>query len=250
MLHSLRYRLLLAMSIVVLVAVGTVGIVTSRSTTSAFTRYVERDLERTRTVMAELLDSYEQGQDPAQLQELAEKLGGASSERIVVTDAGGNVIADSGGQLVGETLELPGPAGAMFVRGGQVAAGGSPLLPITGSVTYGPEIGGPFQAAVPMTQPVLVNGFVDPAVTMPFTSMVGISLSDPPAVFSSEGPAQVFAAGDHLAWNRTMLPLAVLPAAEAPAGGAPAGDLIVARLPSVRSGEVGFLNSVNQQLLL
>src|SRR5829696_8519225 len=111
MLHSLRYRLLLAMSIVVLVAVGTVGVVTSRSTTSAFTRYVESDVMRTRAVMAELLDSYTQEQDPAQLQQLTEKLAGASGERIVVTDAAGKVIADSGGHLVGETLSLPKPTG-------------------------------------------------------------------------------------------------------------------------------------------
>jgi signal transduction histidine kinase len=250
MLHSLRYRLLLAMSIVVLVAVGTVGIVTSRSTTTAFTRYVEGDFARTRVVMAELLDSYKQGQSTDQLQELAEKLAGAAGERIVVTDPEGKVIAASDKQLVGETLDLAAPPGAMFVSGGgQAVAGGATMLPITGSVEYVPKIVVPFQKSVPITQPVLVKDFIGAPVTMPVTSMVGISLAEPQGPLSGGESMRIFAGGDPMEWSRAMLPLAVLPAGEALVTGEPANDLIVARLPSVRSGEVGFLNSVNQQLL-
>ncbi|HET9496672.1 MAG TPA: ATP-binding protein [Chloroflexia bacterium] len=253
MLHSLRYRLLLAMSIVVLVSVGTVGIVTSRSTTSAFTRYVERDFERTRTVMAELLDSYKQGQSPEQLQELAEKLSDAAGERIVVANPEGKVIADSGKELVGETLDVAPPPGAMVVRrDGPVGAGagGTAMMPITDSVDYVPGIDAPLVEAAPMTGPVVVGGFVDVVPTMPVTSMVGISLAEGGMSFSADAPLQVFSAANRLTWTRAMLPLALLPAAEASTGGEPAGDLIVARLPGSRSGEVGFLSSVNQQLLL
>src|SRR3989442_4098528 len=127
MLHSLRFRLFLTMSIVVLVAVGTVALSTSRSTTNAFQSYVERDLEREQRFIESLLASYNGGQDTSNLQSAAKQMAQATGDRIIVAQGDGRVIADSDDELGGQMLPWPLPAQKPF--GG--VAGVSAEKPVT-----------------------------------------------------------------------------------------------------------------------
>ena len=127
MLHSLRFRLFLTMSIVVLVAVGTLALFTSRSTTKAFQSYVERDSEREQAFIESLLASYKGGQDTSNLQSAAKQMAQATGDRVIVAQGDGRVIADSDDQLVGQMLPWPLPAQVPF--GG--VAGVTAEIPVT-----------------------------------------------------------------------------------------------------------------------
>ena len=55
MFNSLRVRLLLTMSVVALVAVGSIALLTSRSTTDQFQRYVATDIQRNQQLVSDLM---------------------------------------------------------------------------------------------------------------------------------------------------------------------------------------------------
>ena len=142
--HSLRFRLLMTLVVVVVVAVGTVAVFTSRSTTSQFQRYVARDIERDQRVLEAVLQSYQEGEDRQNVQALVKKMARAAGDRIVVVDNTGRVIADSADQLVGQTLPLPmpfSPAPPPWSLGEQPA----------------PGLHGPVAADVPFLAPIFVR---------------------------------------------------------------------------------------------
>ena len=121
MFHSLRFRLFLTMSIVVLVAVGTLALFTSRSTTNAFQSYVQRDSEREQAFIESLLASYKGGQDTSNLQSAAKQMAQATGDRVIVAQGDGRVIADSDDQLEGQMLPWPLPAEKPFGVAGVTA---------------------------------------------------------------------------------------------------------------------------------
>src|SRR5438067_1328276 len=127
MFQSLRFRLFLTMSIVVLVAVGTLALFTSRSTTNAFQSYVQRDSEREQAFIESLLASYKGGQDTSNLQSAAKQMAQATGDRVIVAQGDGRVIADSDDQLVGQMLPWPLPAEKPFGVAGVTAE-----IPVTG----------------------------------------------------------------------------------------------------------------------
>jgi signal transduction histidine kinase len=239
-LHSLRIRLLLAMSLVVLVAVGSVAFFTSRSTQDRFQTYVRSDIARDQLVASQLISGYNGDPSPASLQTLVEKLAGTSGERTVVAGNTGKIIADSGHTLVGQTLDLP---PALTVMAGTTAAFG--VQNGSGQVTVSAPVNAP-------SGTMIISGTEKP-------SLIGIQVS---------GTTNV-------AWAPVFIPLAMAPISSTDstsnpgkrtdvvvvggAGGAPPGgskafpaDLIVARItsPGGTPTELGFVESVNQQLLL
>jgi signal transduction histidine kinase len=231
MFNSLRFRLLLTMSIVVLVAVGTVAIFTSRSTTDQFQRYVTTDIQRNQQLVSQFLTSYQGNPTIENLTTLVKKLADTSSERIVVLEGDGKVLIDTEGTLVGQTLEWPVRPPVFIGTGGEAAA------PITSSA------GIIFPAPVTITES---NGGTTShiEVAVPISGAVGVTFSD----------------GDPRP-GRGFIPFVVIPAPPSTvagsagnsvsAPGTPA-NLVLVRLPR-RGGnpnENGFLNSVNQQLLL
>src|SRR6476469_5222424 len=117
MLHSLRVRLLLTMSLVVLVALGAVAFFTSRLTRDQFQVYVRDDMQQDQLIVSQLLSQYNGDSNPENLQTLVEQLAGTSSEHIVVANREGTILADSGGTMVGEKLQMPGPPATTFGAG-------------------------------------------------------------------------------------------------------------------------------------
>jgi signal transduction histidine kinase len=128
-LHSLRYRLLLAFLLVVVVVAGTLVLLAVRATSSEFQRYVERgSVLRDRRLQGMLATYYEQNRNWLSVQPLIEQMAKMSGERIILADQTGLVIADSDhrivGQLASHTWQGPGtlilwdevPIGVLFVR--------------------------------------------------------------------------------------------------------------------------------------
>jgi len=108
MIHSLRFRLLIAFLSVILVTIGTVSLFISLRTSGEIGRFEER---REEAHFARLLHSltqhyFEQG-DWTGIQTQVEEMGSLYGRRIVLTDKSGVVIADSQGALVGQTYQPP-----------------------------------------------------------------------------------------------------------------------------------------------
>jgi signal transduction histidine kinase len=239
MLHSLRFRLLLAMALVVLATVGTVALFTSRTTSSEFARYLRSDAQRNQRMVSDLISAYRGDPSPDNLANLVKQLAENSGEHIIVADHTGSVLADSEGKLVGQTLNFPPPRPGVFFN--QVVGGEAPMIPITSAL--GTTMTGPITSTsgiVAATEPTL---FITQALTVP----VGAE-------------STYVQAGDTIAWAPFFVPLASGAVGVAGVGGTGeqsvtaslAGDIIVARIPSAEGGrpERGFLSSVNQQLLL
>ena len=104
MLHSLRFRLLLTLIGVVVVAVATVALFASRVTSRELQRYVELDIGRNRRLTDTLMTYYARNGDGGNPQALVRQIASETSERIIMTNGVGQVQADSAGALVGQTI--------------------------------------------------------------------------------------------------------------------------------------------------
>ena len=116
--RSLRLRLLLATILVVLVAVGVTAVVARYRTTGEFRRYVEhRGALRYDRLAGFLARYYDLNLSWEGVQPELEQIGEISDQRVVLTDAEGKVIADSGRSLVGKSVgsHWPPPV-ASFVK--------------------------------------------------------------------------------------------------------------------------------------
>jgi len=110
MIHSLRFRIMLAFSLVILVTVGTVFFFFSQTTKGEITRFEER-VERTlATRMAAELTHYYRLQGSWEgIQPFVEQWGTLSERRIILVDTEGIVVADSQGDLLGKPYEPDSP---------------------------------------------------------------------------------------------------------------------------------------------
>lgn len=114
MFNSLRVRLLLTFIMVVTVAIGTVAIFASRSTTSEFRRSVEVILDypnfnleaKINTINKYLAQHKGERQIWDEIQALFDTMGKTSRARFVMADLGGNVLADSTGELLGSKIDI------------------------------------------------------------------------------------------------------------------------------------------------
>jgi signal transduction histidine kinase len=103
--HSLRFRVLVALILVIVVAVGVVAFLASRATTGEFQRYVERGgMMRHQRFEMFLAAYYTQNRSWSGVQPLVEQIGQITGERIAVADGEGLIIADSANKLIGQTV--------------------------------------------------------------------------------------------------------------------------------------------------
>ncbi|MEA3459168.1 MAG: HAMP domain-containing protein, partial [Chloroflexota bacterium] len=105
MFHSFRFRVLVALIVVIVVAVGVVAFLASRATTGEFRRYVERGgMMRHRRFEMFLAQHYSRSRSWSGVQPLVEQMGQITGERIVLADGERQVVADSAEKLVGQTV--------------------------------------------------------------------------------------------------------------------------------------------------
>ena len=103
--RSLRLRLLVATILVVLVAIGVTAFVARYRTTGEFQRYVEHRGSLSYGRFAGFLARfYDVNQNWEGVQPELEQMAEMGDQRVVLADAGGKVIADSGRSLVGKSV--------------------------------------------------------------------------------------------------------------------------------------------------
>ena len=111
MIHSLRFRLLVAFTLVIVAAVGAVYFFVSQTTGGEIRRYGERSEEaRFSRVGFELYRYYRAHRGWEGIQPYVEQWGSLYGQRIILTDSSGVVVADSQGELLGKQYrpETPG----------------------------------------------------------------------------------------------------------------------------------------------
>jgi len=101
--HSLRFRLLLAFALVILVVVGAIYFFVSQTTQVEVRRYGERSEQaRFGRVAFELYRYYREHGSWEGIQTDVEQWGSLYGRRIILTDSNGVVVADSRGELLGQ----------------------------------------------------------------------------------------------------------------------------------------------------
>ncbi|MFQ5858883.1 MAG: ATP-binding protein [Anaerolineae bacterium] len=123
--HSLRFRVLAALILVIVVAVGVVAFFASRATSGEFQRYVERGgMMRHQRFEMFLVGYYNQRRSWSGVQPLVEQIGQITGERVVLADEKGQIVADSANKLVGQAAgqDWAEPVGFIVHRGVPVGA--------------------------------------------------------------------------------------------------------------------------------
>ncbi len=106
MLYSLRFRLFVAFTIVILVAVGAVYFFVSRTTGGEIYQYRQQSEQvRLNRVQFELYRYYRMHGDWGGIQPYVEQWGSLYGYRVILTDSSGIVVADSDGQLLGQQYQ-------------------------------------------------------------------------------------------------------------------------------------------------
>ena len=136
-LKRLWVKLLLAFMVVAIVAVGVIAVLVNRTTTRQFELYVSQGKEIRAAWLAPEFAAYyartgswlgvdtwmassQQGQGVGHGQGLGRGQGGVATERLLLADAGGRIVADSQGELVGQSLsETELSAGVPLEVGGE-----------------------------------------------------------------------------------------------------------------------------------
>ena len=118
--RSLRFRLLAATILVVLIAVGVTAFVATRRTTGEFQRYVEQHspLDERRLAFF-LARTYDRTRSWDGMQPEVAQLAQMSGQRVVVADADRKIVADSDNKLIGKSVAPNwAPPAAALVSGG------------------------------------------------------------------------------------------------------------------------------------
>ena len=106
MIHSLRFRLIIAFIVVMSVAVGSISIFIHQRALAEIHRLDERTEQVLTSRMAfELSRYYHQRGGWEGIQPFVEQGGSLYGRRIILTDVGGTVVADSEGDLLGEQYQ-------------------------------------------------------------------------------------------------------------------------------------------------
>ncbi len=103
--RSLRFRVLVALIIVIAVAVGVVAFLASQATSGEFQSYEQRrGMMRHQRFEVFLAGYYRQNRDWSGIQPWVEQIGDITGERIVLSDEDGRVVADSANKLIGQPV--------------------------------------------------------------------------------------------------------------------------------------------------
>ena len=111
MIHSMRFRLLVAFTIVILVTVGALYFFVRQTATGEISRF-DKLSERARfqRVGFELYRHYHEHRNWQGIQPYVEQWGSLYGRRIILTDSNGVVVADSTAELLGEEYYTDRPA--------------------------------------------------------------------------------------------------------------------------------------------
>jgi len=125
MIHSVRWRLFLSFLLVIVVAVGAAALFVSRTTSNEVEQYeTQTHNVRVGRVQALLTRYYIEQQDWTGVEPVVDQIARLYSERVVVVDQEGLVVADSHGMMtIGEPGEFEPPGVAIPIVAGQARCG-------------------------------------------------------------------------------------------------------------------------------
>jgi signal transduction histidine kinase len=127
---SLRLRLLGGFLLVALVAVGTVAILASRTTSGEFRGYVDRQIDaNSQRVVGVLENYYASNHSWDGVQTEVVRVANITGDQVVVVDTSGRVVVDSANQLTGQTAGRNWVGRAVPVRSGGAQVGAVYLNP-------------------------------------------------------------------------------------------------------------------------
>jgi len=110
MIHSLRFRLVVSFTLVILVVIGSVFFFINRATQAEIRRFEEQVAQmRAERMEIGLSGYYLQRGDWEGIQPFVEQWGNLYGQRIILTDAIGIVVADSEGNVLGESYAPDSP---------------------------------------------------------------------------------------------------------------------------------------------
>jgi len=156
MIHSLRFRLLIAFVLLILITIGTISLFVSRNTGGEIQQYEQRNLQRESDRIIFFLSRYYGiNQGWGDVQSLIQQIGESEGEHVVLTDPSGIVLADSSGKGLGQKF--------------QTSEKGIPLYRVRVGSPMGPMM--PSSPGMPMMQPT-----TEPA---PPPEMVGVLYVNP-----------------------------------------------------------------------
>lgn len=120
MFHSLRFRLLVVLILVVIAAVGGIALVSTQITTRTVQGYEDRrGMMRDRRFGGFLTTYYTQYRDWSGVQLELERIKEITGERVVLANPRGQIVADSEGELIGQPVRPEwGPPAALIVHNG------------------------------------------------------------------------------------------------------------------------------------
>ncbi len=100
MIYSIRWKILVGFIVIVGVAIGTIAIVATRTTTTEFDRYISQDKALKYQQLASILSSYyEQTGSWEGVQDLIDKVGKTYQSQIVLANEEGTIIGNSAQKL-------------------------------------------------------------------------------------------------------------------------------------------------------
>ncbi|MBI2854225.1 MAG: HAMP domain-containing protein [Chloroflexi bacterium] len=173
MIRSLHFRLLLAFTIVIFVAIGAVSVFVARSATSEIHQY-QRSSNETRSARVQfvLTQIYVQRQGWSDIQPFVEQLSTLYGQRVVLADGGGKIVADSSRSLLGKQNDPRWAASGQLLRRGPV---------VIGTVYVNPEANDDsVQSLVSSVNRFLVlGGLMAVAAAMVFTFFLSRRISAP-----------------------------------------------------------------------
>ncbi|MFC2044438.1 sensor histidine kinase [Chloroflexota bacterium] len=197
MVHSLRFRLLVAFATVILVAVGVVYLFVSQTTGGEIRRYGERGEEvRFTRVGFELYQYYREHGCWEGIQPYVEQWGSLYGRHIVLTDASGVVVADSQGELLGEPYHPGAPgrrlsppwerstAAILYISPELQSGSLPPLMKGSSEVPYiGPEPQPGFPSPLNLSQTIgrflILGALLAITIALPFTFFLSRRISAP-----------------------------------------------------------------------
>ena len=120
MIHSLRFRLLVVLILVLVAVLGGIVLVSTQVTNRTFRDYESRrGMMRDQRLRGFLGWHYAGHGGWSEVQSELERMGQITGERLVLTDPKGRVLADSAGQMTGQAVKKDwDPPAAVIVHGG------------------------------------------------------------------------------------------------------------------------------------
>ncbi|MFC2060399.1 ATP-binding protein [Chloroflexota bacterium] len=147
--RSLTWKLGGALLLIVVVSVGLMAYLTNLSTTREFQQYVSRgNMVYTQSLADSLGNLYAGEQGWNAFQETLQSLPLSTSERILVTDSSGVIIADTAGEWLGKESEAVGLSGGTPITVSGQAVGS--LYRLTSGVRGRGHMGGRIPQTIPM----------------------------------------------------------------------------------------------------